>query len=284
MVHFEPNDQESARGEKLAPVAYLPGAFGAAPVDSDGASAPDPADANAVTNHRATSATARKVARLADRRDVFPSVVPEVATSDNWAVDADTEPEFADYDGDDEEGSDDDDEEDEEVEFDPVAEREHAESLLLARLRSRSLSVVEATAVLAATDVSEEDIDDILTRFADLNYLDDNKLADQIIHTHHSRKGLGRSGVEAEMRRRKLDQFVILEKLDELPDEEIERATELALTRVRQLSRVDDQTADRRLTGFLLRKGYSSAAVRAAVKSALATRLGSGRTSTVRFQ
>ena len=264
MVHFESNDHESARGERIAPVTYLPGAFGARPVaggaESWAPSDTTPADA-AVDHSREHDASQHGIA---DNGPAYDEVADDEIADDEGAED-----EIAD---------------DEIAEFDPVAEREHAESLLLSRLRSRSLSVVEATSVLAGTDVSEEDIDDILTRFADLNYLDDNKLADQIIHTHHARKGLGRSGVEAEMRRRKVDQFVILEKLDELPDEEIERATELALTRVRQLSRVDDDTADRRLTGFLLRKGYSSAAVRTAVKAALATRLGSGRTSTVRFQ
>lgn len=279
MVHFEPNDHESAPGERIAPVAYLPGAFGAAQVNHNSPAPVDPA-------------TGWSVGARADAK-----ANGNANANANWAapsaaaLDAGTDSALGDDDTDDDSVFDDDDTDDEaafvddaEVEFDPVAEREHAESLLLSRLRSRSLSVVEATMVLAGTDATQEDIDDILTRFAELNYLDDNKLADQIIHTHHARKGLGRSGVEAEMRRRKIDQFVILEKLDELPDEEIERATELALTRVRQLSRVDDQTADRRLTGFLLRKGYSSAAVRAAVKAALATRLGSGRTSTVRFQ
>ena len=268
MVHFEPNDHESAPGERIAPVAYLPGAFGAAQVNHNSPAPVDPATGWSVGARADAKANGNA---NANANWAAPSAAALDAGTDSALGDDDTDDEAAFVD-------------DAEVEFDPVAEREHAESLLLSRLRSRSLSVVEATMVLAGTDATEEDIDDILTRFAELNYLDDNKLADQIIHTHHARKGLGRSGVEAEMRRRKIDQFVILEKLDELPDEEIERATELALTRVRQLSRVDDQTADRRLTGFLLRKGYSSAAVRAAVKAALATRLGSGRTSTVRFQ
>ena len=275
MVHFEPNDQESTPGERIAPVAYLPGAFGAVPVNHSSSTPADPATGWSVAARADGSASWAAPSRAALGAD------DDTALDDD--DDDDTESESA-FDADDDTEAESAFTDDEEAEFDPVAEREHAESLLLSRLRSRSLSVVEATTVLSGTDVSEEDIDDILTRFADLNYLDDHKLADQIIHTHHARKGLGRSGVEAEMRRRKIDQFVILEKLDELPDDEIERATELALTRVRQLSRVDDQTADRRLTGFLLRKGYSSAAVRAAVKAALATRLGSGRTSTVRFQ
>ena len=163
-------------------------------------------------------------------------------------------------------------------------ERDRAEKLLLQRLRGRSLSVVEAEKLLRSTDIDEEAVHEILERFADLHYLDEEKLADQIMHSHHERKGLGRSGVAAEMRQRGLDAELIAEKLEEMPDDEAERATELALKRVGQLDRFDDATIDRRLTGFLRRKGYASSVVRDAVKAALASRRGSGRTSTVRFR
>jgi len=163
-------------------------------------------------------------------------------------------------------------------------ERDRAEKLLLQRLRGRSLSVVEAEKLLRSTDIDEEAVHEILERFADLHYLDEEKLADQIMHSHHERKGLGRSGVAAEMRQRGLEAELIAEKLEEMPDDEAERATELALKRVGQLDRFDDATIDRRLTGFLMRKGYASSVVRDAVKAALASRRGSGRTSTVRFR
>lgn len=167
---------------------------------------------------------------------------------------------------------------------DAAEEREHAEKLLLQRLRGRSLSVVEAEKLLRSTDIDEEAVQEILERFAELHYLDEEKLADQIMHSHHERKGLGRSGVAAEMRQRGLGAELIAEKLEEMPDDEAERATELALKRVQQLDRFDDATIDRRLTGFLMRKGYASSVVRDAVKAALASRRGSGRTSTVRFR
>ncbi|MCU1447617.1 regulatory protein RecX [Cryobacterium sp.] len=163
-------------------------------------------------------------------------------------------------------------------------ERDRAEKLLLQRLRGRSLSAVEAEKLLRSTDIDEEAVHEILERFAELHYLDEEKLADQIMHSHHERKGLGRSGVAAEMRQRGLDAELIAEKLEEMPDDEAERAAELALKRVGQLDRFDDATIDRRLTGFLMRKGYASSVVRDAVKAAMASRRGSGRTSTVRFR
>jgi regulatory protein len=174
--------------------------------------------------------------------------------------------------------------EDSQAEAEGAAEREHAEQILLQRLRARSLSATEARTVLAGTEMAEHEIDEVILRFGDLGYIDEGRLADQILYSHHERKGLGRSGVQAEMRRRGLDHDLILERLEALPDDEAERAIELACKRVRQLGRLDDQTIDRRLTGFLMRKGYASSAVRLAVKAALASRSGSAGSSGVRFR
>ncbi|TFC97849.1 RecX family transcriptional regulator [Cryobacterium breve] len=163
-----------------------------------------------------------------------------------------------------------------------AADRERAEAVLLQRLRARSLSMSEARAVLAGTEIDPHEIEEVIERFTELAYIDEGRLADQIVHSHHERKGLGRSGVQAEMRRRGIDPELILEKLDEMPDDETERAIEIACKRVGQLGRLDDQTIDRRLNAFLMRKGYNSSIVRVAVKAAMDSRGGS--TSRVRFQ
>jgi len=159
---------------------------------------------------------------------------------------------------------------------------ERAEKVLLQRLRGRSLSLVEAFAVLKGIDLDDGEAHEVVDRFTELAYLDDVKLAEQIIHSHHVRKGLGRAGVETEMRKRKIDVGVMLDKLEELPDDELERAIEEGTKRIQQLSRFDDQTIDRRLNAFLMRKGYNSSIVRQAVKAALDSR--GGGASTVRFR
>ncbi len=166
---------------------------------------------------------------------------------------------------------------------DALDQRERAEKVLLHRLRGRSLSTVEALLVLNGTGIDSGEASEIIEKFIQLQYLDEGKLADQIIHSHNVRKGLGRTGVEAEMRRRKLDPSVMMDKLEELPDDEAERAIDLATKRIGQMERYDDQTIDRRLTGFLMRKGYGSAAVRLAVKAAMDSR-GGGGGSRVRFR
>ena len=153
---------------------------------------------------------------------------------------------------------------------DPERDLLEAENVLTRRLRGRSLSVAEARAVLVELELDEGAAEDLIERFERVGYLDDTRLAEQIVHTHHERKGLGRSAVEAEMRRRKLDQHAMSAVLDELSVDESGPAAELASGRLSRMSSLDDETAERRLLSFLMRKGYSSSVSREAVKTAFA--------------
>jgi len=163
----------------------------------------------------------------------------------------------------------------------PERQRRRADNVLANRLRGRGLSLVEAREVLAGAEIDPDIAEETLARYVSLQYIDEAALAEQILHTHLDRKGLGRRSVEMEMRRRKLDPLVIEEAMAEQPDDELARATEVAMKRVGQLSSYDDETAERRLTSFLMRRGYGGGVVRDAAKAALATRRGSSR---VRFR
>jgi len=163
----------------------------------------------------------------------------------------------------------------------PERQRRRADNVLANRLRGRGLSLAEAREVLDGAEIDPDIAEETLARYVSLQYIDEAALAEQILHTHLDRKGLGRRSVEMEMRRRKLDPLVIEEAMAEQPDDELSRATEVALKRVGQLSSYDDETAERRLTSFLMRRGYGGAVVRDAAKAALATRRGSSR---VRFR
>jgi SOS response regulatory protein OraA/RecX len=163
----------------------------------------------------------------------------------------------------------------------PERQRRRADNVLANRLRGRGLSLAEAREVLGDAEIDPDIVEETLARYVSLQYIDEAALAEQILHTHLDRKGLGRRSVEMEMRRRKLDPLVIEEAMAEQPDDELARATEVAMKRVGQLSSYDDETAERRLTSFLMRRGYGGGVVRDAAKAALATRRGSSR---VRFR
>ena len=137
-------------------------------------------------------------------------------------------------------------------------------------LTRRDLSRWELEQVLRARDLDEEAVAAEITRLEDIGLIDDAALADMLVRTRHERKGLGRSALALELRRRHVAQHDIDAALVQIDDED-ERATavRLARDRVRRLHGLDQETAVRRLSGYLMRKGYSSDVVRSAVREAL---------------
>jgi regulatory protein len=159
-----------------------------------------------------------------------------------------------------------------------------AENVSMHALTRRGMSRWELEKTLMSRELDEQVVADELDRLERVGLIDDAALAENFVRTQHERKGLGRQALSAELRRRHVDQEHIdaaLEQVDD--DDEQSRATELALKRAPQLRSYDLETAKRRLTGFLMRKGYSSSIVRTAVDTAL---LASGQraNSGVRFR
>jgi regulatory protein len=131
----------------------------------------------------------------------------------------------------------------------------------------------ELQQVLQRREVDERIAEAELDRLERVGLLDDAALAVTLVYTQHTRKGLGRTAIAHELRRRHIDQDIIEDALSEIEDDdERERALELAHKRAGQLRGLDDETARRRLSGFLSRKGYSNEIVRSAVDSALGNR------------
>lgn len=158
-----------------------------------------------------------------------------------------------------------------------------AENVSIAALTRRGMSRWELEKTLVSRELDPEVIVAELDRLESVGLVDDGALAETIVRTQHDRKGLGRSALTAELRRRHIDQEHIDAALEQVgDDDEQSRATELAVKRAGQLSSYDFETSKRRLTAFLMRKGYGSSIVRAAVDEALGGR--SRSTSTVRFR
>lgn len=165
---------------------------------------------------------------------------------------------------------------------DPSALREAAESSLLRKLRSRSLSIREARTVLTQTDLPGDQVDDVIDAFVRLGYLDDAALAEQLMHAAVDRKGHGRQVIAQTLAKRGIPRDVADAAIDELPDDDADRALEFARTKARSLSSLDHDTALRRLMGQLARRGYPGSVAMNAAKLAL-TEAGSTR-SGVRFR
>ena len=145
-----------------------------------------------------------------------------------------------------------------------------AESISMGALTRKGMSSWEMADRLRSKDLDEATVEAEVARLERVGLLDDLDLAQNLIRSLQDRKGLGRSGITAELRRRHVDPDAIEEALAELDgDDETTRATEIAIKRAPQLRSLDSTTAKRRLSAFLMRKGYSGSAIQAAVAAAL---------------
>ncbi|MEY2849371.1 MAG: hypothetical protein RI885_2038 [Actinomycetota bacterium] len=146
-----------------------------------------------------------------------------------------------------------------------------AENVSMHALTRRGQSRRELESLLERRELDADDIEAELLRLEGVGLIDDAALAETIVRTHHDRKGLGRSALVAELRRRQIGAEhieVATEQID--GDDELDRARALAEKRATQVRSLDRETAHRRLSGFLMRKGYSGSIVRTVVDEVLA--------------
>ena len=151
-----------------------------------------------------------------------------------------------------------------------VERDERIDRLIVSRLRRSSLSISEVRSALFEHGLDDSEVEEWIERYERLGYLDDRRLAEQLVHGHGVRRGRGSGALLHELGRRGIDAELARDAVDALdPDVELEHATQIAGRRVRQLAGLDRSTAERRLTAFLLRRGYGGDVVRRAVRAAL---------------
>jgi regulatory protein len=165
-----------------------------------------------------------------------------------------------------------------------VVDPEAVESQLVRKLARRSLSETEALEFAVQEGLTAAQANTILDHLRELGYVDDRALAEQLKHSLSERKGQSKAVVARAMSARSIDRDIINEVLEDIEQEdELTVATELARKRASQMSGLDRQTLERRLTGFLARRGYPGNIVREAIAPVL-TGCSSAPASTVRFR
>jgi regulatory protein len=146
---------------------------------------------------------------------------------------------------------------------------ELAEKALLKKLRTRSLSVSEAREMLRGHELDQAATEHVLASMEEYGYLDDAALADQLVHAGVDRKGQGRQVIAQTLSKRGIPRDVADAALAALPDDDFERALEFARGKARSLRSLDRDTALRRLTGQLARRGYGGSLAMTAARAAL---------------
>lgn len=151
-----------------------------------------------------------------------------------------------------------------------AAARERAGDLAVRALARRGLSRREVERELRSHGLDESAISAEADRLEQLGWVDDHALAQDLVARLQERMGYGRQAIAAELTRRILSPAAIEYALDLIDSsEELARALDLAERRAERLRGVDLQTARRRLTGYLARRGYGGGTVRSAVDHAL---------------
>jgi len=90
------------------------------------------------------------------------------------------------------------------------------------------------------------------------------------VKSRHETQGLSRTALMAELRRKGVDDEVAAQAAGEVDRESEEQmARELVRKRLGSLGNVDEQTALRRLLGFLARKGYPQGLAYTVIKEEL---------------
>jgi regulatory protein len=154
----------------------------------------------------------------------------------------------------------------------PTRSAKRAENVAIAALTRHDASEGEIRAKLVAKGLDDEDVEAELDRLRSVGLIDDAAFATRLIDRLRERKGLGDQAIRSALRGRLVPKDVIDTVLAEQAEDEdtaAERLQEAADDRARKLGSVAYAVAERRLTAFLMRKGYSGSSVRSAVRTAL---------------
>ena len=258
------SEHGSARGDGLARVTYLFGGRASSnPTDSDMPRAERPAGAElptvaSVFGELDSQIEAQRAARRASGAAESQGVPGDPTASDAVASDAVTRQDAP-----------------------SEKAKARAERVSMQALTRRGMSKREVERSLRARELDDETVVSELERLEGVGLIDDMALAQNLVGTLQERKGLGRSAIAAELTRRLLTPAAIESALDLIETgDELGRARDIAVKRAAQLRSYDRETAVRRLSAFLMRRGYSGSTVRAAVDHALPSTPG----SSVRFR
>jgi regulatory protein len=146
---------------------------------------------------------------------------------------------------------------------------ERARNIVLRLLEKGPKTSSQLLEVLTANEIPVEISKPLIERFTEVELINDELYAKDLADASRRTKGLARSMVKRKLESKGLDRELIDQVASEITDEdELAAATELAIKRYGQLSHFDSETRNRRLVGFLQRRGFGSSVVFAAIREA----------------
>ena len=146
---------------------------------------------------------------------------------------------------------------------------ERARNIILRLLEKGPKTSSQLLEVLTANEIPIEISKPLIVRFTEVELINDELYAKDLADASRRTKGLARSMVKRKLESKGLDRDLINRVASGITDEdELAVATELAIKRYGQLSHLDSDVRNRRLVGFLQRRGFGSSVVFAAIREA----------------
>ena len=146
---------------------------------------------------------------------------------------------------------------------------EDVRKALLKLLERSSKSSGQLRTLLLEKEFPVQIVDQMIERFIEVGLIDDLALAKDFTEIAVTRKSKAKSVIARELRAKHFPQEAIDAAISEIDSEsELDAAKKLAETSFRQLLKLEPEVRTRRLSSYLMRKGYSSSVVWAAVRHA----------------
>ncbi|MDQ6527134.1 regulatory protein RecX [Nocardioides sp. LHD-245] len=145
-----------------------------------------------------------------------------------------------------------------------------ARKILLDQLSIKARSRRELEDRLARRNVPQDVTERLLDRFEEVGLVDDEAFARAWVEGRQRSRGLARTALAVELRRKGVADETAKAVLAEVdPGDEEEAARGLVRKKLRSMRGLDEQVATRRLVGMLARKGYSPGLAYSVVRAEL---------------
>ena len=135
-------------------------------------------------------------------------------------------------------------------------------------MRPRARRELERRLLAAGFDADE--VADVLVRLERVGLIDDEAFAKQMAEYQFSSRRAGRRAVTSALLAKGIEPALAALAADGAPDDEQQRAHDLAVARAGRLRGVEPAKAFARLTSLLVRRGYGPDVARTAARAALA--------------
>ena len=145
---------------------------------------------------------------------------------------------------------------------------EKARNLILNKLTRGPRSRFQLQQHLARYEVPEDISEPLLDRFTEVGLIDDAAFAKAFAHDRRATRGLSKSALKRELSKVGVAAQLIQDALEEIEQgSELELAIELVRRRWNSVRNLDWQARQRRLSGFLGRRGFSGNIVSTAIRT-----------------